>query len=41
VVKQNELETLANDYFTKMYTKDMLVAPELIEELIEQKVINR
>jgi hypothetical protein len=38
VVKQNELETLANDYFTKMYTKDMLVAPELIEELIEQKV---
>jgi hypothetical protein len=38
VQTQTELENLANDYFRNMYTKDTLVAPELIEELIEQKV---
>jgi hypothetical protein len=38
VENQNDLENMANDYFDTMYTKDDMVAPELIEELVEQKV---
>jgi kynurenine formamidase len=38
VENQNDLENMANDYFDTMYTKDNMVAPELIEELVEQKV---
>jgi hypothetical protein len=33
-----ELQSMANEYFDSMYTKDNLVVPELIEELIVEKV---
>jgi hypothetical protein len=32
------MEVLANDYFASMYSKEDMVVPGLIEELIERKV---